>query len=196
MNVLLSIRQFLNDMRRQKLRSAMTMFGIFWGTCSIVLLFAFGKGITEAQLKSQRGLGENIAIIWPGITNKEFQGLPKGRRIRPTEEDCRYLQARATTIAHISPENGRPMYLQYGANKTRRQVIGVWPEFGPMRNLVPLLGSRFINQRDVDERKRVIFIGNEIARSCSAAPNSRSTTTRRSANRYSSTAFHTPSSAS
>ena len=68
---IVTIKQFLNDLRRQKLRSAMTMFGIFWGTCSIVLLFAFGKGITEAQLKSQRGMGDNIAIFWPGITSKE-----------------------------------------------------------------------------------------------------------------------------
>ena len=63
-------KQFFNDIRRQKLRSMLTMFGIFWGTCSIVLLFAFGKGIGEAQIKSQKGMGENIAIVWPGITSK------------------------------------------------------------------------------------------------------------------------------
>ena len=109
MNVFLSIKQFLNDMRRQKLRSLMTMFGIFWGTCSIVLLFAFGKGITEQQLKSQRGMGENIVIVWPGITSKEYQGLPKGRRIRPTDDDVNYIKERARTIARIAPENGRGM---------------------------------------------------------------------------------------
>ena len=61
-------KQFFNDMRRQKLRTAMTTFGIFWGTCSIVLLFAFGQGLREQQIKSQKGLGENIAIYWPGST--------------------------------------------------------------------------------------------------------------------------------
>ena len=75
MNVFLSVKQFFADLRRQKLRTAMTMFGIFWGTCSIVLLFAFGNGMTEAQLKSQRGMGENIAIFWGGITSKDFKGL-------------------------------------------------------------------------------------------------------------------------
>jgi len=101
---LLSFKQFFNDLRRQKLRSTLTMFGIFWGTSSIVLLFAFGKGITEAQVKSQKGLGDNIAIIWPGVTSKEFAGLPTGRRIRLTEEDIIFLKSRAQTIAHISPE--------------------------------------------------------------------------------------------
>lgn len=163
MNVFLSIKQFLNDMRRQKLRSLMTMFGIFWGTCSIVLLFAFGKGITEQQLKSQRGMGENILIIWPGITANEYQGLPKGRRIRPTDDDVHYIKKRARTIARIAPENGRSMNLKFGKQLTRRTVIGVWPEYGIMRNLVPQLGSRFINQLDLDKRRRVIFLGNLIA---------------------------------
>jgi len=163
MNVFLSIKQFLNDMRRQKLRSLMTMFGIFWGTCSIVLLFAFGKGITEQQLKSQRGMGENIVIVWPGITSKEYQGLPKGRRIRPTDDDVNYIKERARTIARIAPENGRGMNLKFGKQLTRRTVMGVWPEYGIMRNLVPQVGSRFINQLDLDKRRRVIFLGNLIA---------------------------------
>ncbi len=71
----------------RELRTFMTMGGILWGTLAIVLLFAFGKGIHEAQMKSQKGMGENIAIVWPGMTTKPWQGLPKGRNIRFTEED-------------------------------------------------------------------------------------------------------------
>jgi putative ABC transport system permease protein len=164
MNVFLSIKQFMSDLRRQKLRTVMTMFGIFWGTCSIVLLFAFGKGITEQQLKSQRGMGENILIVWPGITAKEFAGLPKGRRIRPDEDDVRYIQARSKTIERISPENGRNMTLKYGKQTTQQEVIGVWPEFGVMRNLVPQYGSRFINEKDIQDRRRVIFLGDALAK--------------------------------
>ncbi len=163
MNVFLSIKQFFNDLRRQKLRSIMTMFGIFWGTCSIVLLFAFGRGITEAQLKSQKGMGENILVIWPGITAKEFQGLPKGRRIRPTDDDVLYIKERAKTIARIAPENGRGMNLKFGRQLTRRTAMGVWPEYGIMRNIIPQLGSRFINELDLDQRRRVIFLGNLLA---------------------------------
>jgi len=164
MHILLSLKQFLSDLRRQKLRTVMTMFGIFWGTCSIVLLFAFGKGITAQQLKSQKGLGENILIVWPGITSKDFAGLPKGRRVQPNEDDIAYIKERAKTIERISPENGRDMTVKYGKQNTRRQVIGVWPEFGVMRNLVPTYGSRFINERDIKDRRRVIFLGDALAK--------------------------------
>ena len=141
----------------------MTMFGIFWGTCAIVLLFAFGKGLTEAQMKSQKGMGENILIVWPGITAKEFNGLPRGRRIRPTDDDVRFLKQNAQTLAHISPENGRHMTLKYGRQTHRRFVDGVWPEYCIMRNIIPQFGSRFINEPDLQNRRRVIFLGDILA---------------------------------
>jgi len=158
-----TIKQFFNDMRRQKLRTMMTMFGIFWGTCSIVLLFAFGKGLTEQQIKSQKGMGENIAIFWPGITSKEYKGLPKGRRIWPTENDVKLIKMKAENILRISPEYSRGnVMLKYGKNSTLRQIVGVWPEYWEMRNVIPAFGSRFINERDMKGERRVIFIGDKL----------------------------------
>ncbi len=157
----LSFKQFFNDMRRQKMRMLLTTFGIFWGTCAIVLLFAFGKGLTEAQMKSQKGLGENIAIVWPGMTSREFRGLPKGRRIRFTEDDVALIKAKAVTVERISPEYSRwSVTFKRGRKTFSKQMIGVWPEFGAMRNVIPDVGSRFINDLDMAERRRVIFIGN------------------------------------
>lgn len=159
----LSVKQFFNDLRRQKLRTFLTMFGIFWGTCSIVLLFAFGKGLREQQIKSQKGLGENIAIFWPGVTSKPYRGLPRGRRVSFTEEDVRLIKSRATKIARISPEFSKwNVVLKYGKNTTNRNIVGVWPEFGEMRNLIPDAGSRFITDIDMDEKRRVVFIGNKL----------------------------------
>lgn len=159
----LSFRQFVNDMRRQKLRTALTTFGIFWGSCSIVLLFAFGTGLKEQQIKEQKGLGENIAIFWPGITAKEFSGLPKGRRIRPTESDIRLIKNKSKTISRISPEFKRwRVLLRVGKNSTTRSVAGVWPEFGEMRNIIPQIGSRFINNLDIKKRRRVVFLGDKL----------------------------------
>ncbi len=158
---LITIKQFLNDLRRQKLRSLLTMFGIFWGSCAIVLLFAFSKGIGDAQLKSSKGMGDNICIFWPGLTSKEYKGLPKGRRIWPTEDDIELLKNTAMSIGRISPEFRRwSQFIKYNKNLTRSPVIGVWPEFGLMRNLIPDIGSRFINNIDQAERRRVVFIGN------------------------------------
>lgn len=150
-------------MRRQKLRTLLTMFGIFWGTCSIVLLFAFGKGMGDAQLKSQKGMGENIAIFWPGLTSKVYKGLPKGRRIRATEQDIRLIKSSAQTLNLISPEYSKwQVNMKHGDQSTVRNIVGIWPEFGEMRNLIPDYGSRFINDRDISEKRRVVFLGNRL----------------------------------
>ncbi len=139
------------------------MFGIFWGTCSIVLLFAFGQGIRESQIEAQKGLGENIIIFWPGVTSKKFHGLPQGRRIFFTEDDVVLIKKKAHTLAHVSPEYSRwNILFKHGKNSTTRSVVGVWPEFGEMRNLIPEAGSRFLNERDMRERRRVIFIGDGL----------------------------------
>ncbi len=163
MRPLYTIKQFFNDMRRQKLRTALTTFGIFWGTCSIILLFAFGKGIKEAQIKSQKGLGENIAIFWPGITSKDYQGLPRGRRIRFTEDDIAMVKSRAQKVERISPEYSKwNVPMKAGKNTTLRNVVGVWPEFGDMRNLIAESGSRFLNESDQIDKRRVVFIGDRL----------------------------------
>lgn len=160
-----TIKQFFNDMRRQKLRTALTTFGIFWGTCSIVLLFAFGEGLRQQQIKSQKGLGENIGIFWPGVTSKEFKGMPKGRNIIMTEEDVELIKSRSTCISLISPEFSKwNVSLKYGKNNTVRNVIGVWPDFGTMRNLIADTGSRWINNNDIADKRRVLFIGDLLAK--------------------------------
>jgi putative ABC transport system permease protein len=160
---LATFKQFLSDMRRQKLRTLLTMFGIFWGTCSIVLLFAFGKGIGDAQIKSQKGMGENIAIFWPGLTSKPYKGLPRGRRIRFTEQDIRLIKSTARTIDRISPEYSKwRVPMKVGQQNTIRNVVGIWPEFGEMRNLIPDVGSRFISELDIRDKRRVVFIGNRL----------------------------------
>lgn len=159
------IRQFFNDVRRQKLRTLLTTFGIFWGTCSIVLLFAFGQGIREQQIKSQKGMGENIAIYWPGITSKDFKGLPHGRRVNFDEDDVLMIKNKSQGLLRISPEYSKwNVTMKVGKNTTLRNIVGVWPEFGEMRNLIPGEGSRFVNDNDFSEKRRVIFIGDLLAK--------------------------------
>lgn len=161
---LLSIRQFFRDMRSQKLRTLLTMFGILWGTVSIVILMAFGTGLQEYQVMRFNGLGESITILWPGITSKPWQGLPRGRQIRLTEDDVALMKKSLPSIKLISPEfSAYNVMLKSRRNNMTAMVGGVWPEFSEMRNLIPQAGGRFINDKDMTEKRRTIFIGDELA---------------------------------
>ncbi|RKX30153.1 MAG: ABC transporter permease [Candidatus Zixiibacteriota bacterium] len=161
---LLSIRQFFRDMRHQKLRTFMTMFGILWGTAAVIILLGFGTGLYKYQIKRFKGLGENICIFWPGLTSKPWKGLPRGRRIRFTEEDVARIKASVTSLKRISPEFARSSVpMKTGRNNLVARVAGVWPEFSEMRNLIPQAGGRFINAMDMAEKRRVVFLGNRLA---------------------------------
>src|SRR5512146_93376 len=131
-----AIRQLLADLRGQKLRTALTLFGIVWGTVAVTLLLAFGYGLKRQLVKSTAGLGDRIAIAWPGLTSKPWEGLGKGRRIRVTEEDVEAVRRTTTQITAISSEYQETLKLHYGVKTVAIDVSGVSPEFGAMRNMI------------------------------------------------------------
>jgi putative ABC transport system permease protein len=155
--------QLARDMKSQKLRTFLTIFGIVWGTVAISLLLAFGTGMHKQMIKNTAGLGDRIAIVWPGLTSKAWEGLGKGRRIRVAEEDVEYLRANAPNIRGISSEYAANMRVVYGTKTIAVDVSGVSPVFGPMRNMIPDWGGRFINDLDMKNQRRTVFVGNKLA---------------------------------
>jgi putative ABC transport system permease protein len=155
-------RQLHRDLRSQKLRTLLTVFGLVWGTVAVTLLLAFGTGLKKQLVKSTAGLGDRICIAWPGLTSIPFEGLGKGRKIRLSEEDIEFVRARAEGIRGISSEYSKTMKLHYGLKTWPVDVSGVSPEFGWMRNLVPEAGGRFLNPLDISEERRVVFLGNKL----------------------------------
>jgi len=160
---LMFINQFLRDMRSQKLRTFLTLFGMIWGTTAVTLLLAFGEGLHVQMKKSAHGLGDKIVIMWPGRTGRPFEGLGKGRFIWFKEEDAFLLRREIKQMGQISPEYSQwSIQLKYGKNIYSQNVIGVYPVFADMRNMIPDPGGRFINDLDIKNRRRVVFIGNRL----------------------------------
>lgn len=162
MKALIIFKQFFQDIRRQKLRTILTTFGIVWGTAAIIILIAFGEGIYKFQVKRFKGLGERLVIIWPGETSIPFRGLPKGRLIRFTDDDIMMLKNEIPEIIVASPEYSSNAPLTYERKTVSQNVIGVRPEFAIARNIIPEEGGRFLNDIDFEYRKRTIFIGTKI----------------------------------
>ena len=151
------------DIRSQKLRTFLTMFGIVWGTVSVSLLLAFGKGLQRQMIVNSSGIGDAICIAWPGLTSVPYEGLGKGRKINLNEEDVEAIRQEARGVNMISSEYSKTLKLNYGAKTIAIDISGVSPDFGPMRNLLPQKGGRFINPSDMAEQRRVLFIGNKMA---------------------------------
>ncbi len=157
------LRQFLRDLRSQKLRAALTLFGLVWGTTAVILLLAFGQGLQERLIKNIRGLGENIVICWPSQTSKPWEGLPRNRKITIKDEDIAALKRDVPGMAAISGEysDGSKKF-KVGHKVLVPGLTGADPVFAVMRNLIPQNGGRYVNDLDVDERRRVVFLGDGL----------------------------------
>lgn len=156
------ISQFIEDMKRQKLRCVLTMSGITWGTMAVILLLAFGESMREASMNAMSGMGSNIVVMGSGRTTKTYQGLPAGRPIRLRLDTAEYLRQQIPEIGEVSPEVQDYFTLIAGQVRQQYNGVGVIPEYGTMRKLPPEPGGRFINTLDVEQHRRVIFIGNEV----------------------------------
>lgn len=159
-----TLRQLFRDVRSQKLRTFLTVFGIVWGTVAVTLLLAFGRGLHKQMIKNSAGLGDRIAIAWPSLTSIPFEGLGRGRRIRVREEQIEAIRRETPGIVAISSEYNDTLKLHYGMKTIAIDCSGVDWSFGAMRNLIPQAGGRFINPIDVREQRRVLFLGDKIAR--------------------------------
>lgn len=165
MKTLYLLRMFYRELRRQRKRISLTIFALAWGTFSIVILLAFGEGLNRQMQIANKGLGTGIVIVSGGQTSIPYRGLGKGRRILLRKEDAELLKNKVPGIKYISPEGDRyANTLTYGRKSFTERVIGVYPSFEEMRTYYPQKGSRFINPVDLQNKRRVVFLGTEIAK--------------------------------
>lgn len=158
-----ALLQLHRDLKSQKLRTLLTVFGLVWGTVAVTLLLAFGAGLKKNLIKQTAGLGDRICISWPGLTSIPYQGLGKGRRIRITDEDLETVRPRVDGLKRMSSEYSDGWKMVYNLKTYPVDVSGVSPEFGEMRNLIPVPGGRFLNPLDMKNQRRVVFLGNKVA---------------------------------
>lgn len=160
-----TLSQFFHDVRAQKLRTTLTILGITWGTVAVVVLLAFGSGLEKQNRKNMHGMGDGIVVLFGGRTTVPFDGFPDGRGINLRVEDAAMLSREVADIAQISPEyrnSGVPV--RRGTSITAPTLTGIDPVYGDMRNIIPEPGGRFINGLDVEGRRRVVVLGDEIKR--------------------------------
>src|SRR5713226_10003447 len=157
------LKQLARDLKAEKLRTFLTIFGIVWGTVAISLMLAFGTGLHRQMIKNTAGLGDRIVIAWPGLTSVPFEGLGKGRRIRIRDEDVTAASRAIPGLKAISGEFSQNLKIDYATKTISAAASGVSPEFGAMRNLIPAAGGRFLDPIDFVQQRRVVFLGDKLA---------------------------------
>ena len=166
----LLLQEFWQDIKAHRIRAILTTSAITWGILAVTLLMAFGQGMSYRMREGFLNAGDMIIRVYGGQTTKHFAGLPLGRRILLREEDCEYLERNIPQIATAIPGLGRHVRLRNKDVISSTYMEGVYPDFEFLRRTFPAAGGRFLNSMDLQERRRVVFLGGEIAKELFGRP--------------------------
>jgi putative ABC transport system permease protein len=158
-----AITQVFQNLRANKLRSFLTMFGILWGVISVVVLSATGEGFQRGNQHVLEELGRNVAIVWPGRTSVQAGGERAGRRILFTIDDVRALQRDTSMIRVASPEINRSASVKSVYNAASLSVHGIEPQYQEIRT-IDIERGRGLRFSDEEQALRVAVIGADASR--------------------------------
>lgn len=156
-------QEILSTIKKNKLRTALTMFGVFWGIFMLILLLGSGTGLENGAKQGFGGFATNSAFLWARKTTMPYEGFQAGRFIKMDNNDAEAIIANVQGIEYLAPRNQLGGF-RGGNNVTRNEktgaftVQGDYPQFQYIesRNIIE---GRWMNELDIEEYRKVCVIG-------------------------------------
>ncbi|QIL76168.1 ABC transporter permease [Hymenobacter sp. HDW8] len=156
-------QEILGTMRRNKLRTFLTAFGVFWGIFMLVLLLGAGKGMENGIFKEFGSGARNSLYISGGKTSIPYNGLKPGREIKLTNVDQDAIRRQIDGVELLATRNR--LFGEYtimrGTKNGSYQVFGASADFFELNGEV-LHSGRLLNPMDVIERRKVMILGEKV----------------------------------
>ena len=153
-----SYREVLDTLTRNKSRSFLTGFGVFWGVFMLVALMGGGQGLKELLQQNFAGFATNSAMVWAQPTTKAYKGFRKGRMWSMDYKDVERLHRSVPELDVVTPllfSNGGTAY--YGDRKATIGISGAMPEFQRV-NEPKMYYGRYIDDADIRDHRKVCVI--------------------------------------
>lgn len=156
-------QEIWQTIRRNKWRSLMTAFGVFWGILMLVVLVGLGHGVFNGIASSIKSIPGNSIILGGGYTSMPYKGLGRERSITMENEDLELLKTSLGARAkHITPLNSAGSYnANVGEQNMSCSLVGTTQDY---LHVIPsqLIYGRYLNQVDLHERRKVCVIGRQV----------------------------------
>jgi len=160
-------QEILNTLRRHKLRTALTAFGVFWGIFMLTVLLGAGKGL-ENGVNEGFPRTTNTVWIWSqGTTQIPFQGMPIGRQIGLKPENVDAIARNVGSVGFITGQNSVGLWggvPPYTVRKSRNGAFSIQGGFAGMENInsLRIIQGRSVNSLDEQQRRKVAVIGQRV----------------------------------
>lgn len=147
---------------RNKRRSLLTAFGVFWGIFMLVAMMGAGNGLAEGVVSNVKGFSENSAFFFTNATTEPYKGFQKGRYWNFKEEDLDILENQLSDIKYTLPFlMGSDVTVSHGERSTSCSTKGLSYRYPDMMPQIMLYG-RYLNPVDVRDRRKVCVIGKKV----------------------------------
>ena len=149
---------------RNKTRSLLTCFGVFWGILMLVILLGAGAGLKNAVLGETEGVATNSVFFFSDRTSKPYKGFNKGRSWNIRNRDIEAIRRDVEGVDQVAPMifgASGDKNVVFGVNSGTYQVKGVTPAYFQIE-VQNLLYGRLLNEIDERERRKVCTIGESV----------------------------------
>jgi putative ABC transport system permease protein len=156
------LKEIWQTITRNKTRSLLTAFGVFWGVFLLVVLSSTGNGFENGMMRQVEGVTPNTGLFFSGTTSEPYKGYQKGRKWSMTLSDLEAIKNNIPNVVAISPEasvwTSEDKNVVFGNRSGSYTVKGVMPEYNNiMRSRI--LKGRFINDADIANHRKVCLLG-------------------------------------
>ncbi|MEQ9306097.1 MAG: ABC transporter permease, partial [Marinoscillum sp.] len=152
--------------KKHKLRTALTSFGVFWGIFMLVLLLGAGNGLHNGVLQNFN-IAKNAVFVWTEVTSVPYAGFQAGRSIDMTNEDYKAL-LNLDGIKTVSPRirvssrfGGGQITMSYDNRDVSYALMGDYPQYMDIQPLW-ITEGRFINPIDIDQKRKIVVLGRRV----------------------------------
>jgi putative ABC transport system permease protein len=154
------------SVRRNKLRTSLTGFAVSWGIFMLIVLLGAGNGLQNSFRQGEGDFASNTMMVGGGRTSKPYDGLKEGRRIRIDEKDVALTGSNvfADHIDQVIATVSTSGTMSYGKKSVSATIEGNYPERQEMEK-IDLLYGRYVNQKDIDDKRKVIILPENTAES-------------------------------
>ncbi len=162
MNLLEIVRQSIDSLLRNRLRSGLTMLGIVWGLVTVVLLLSYGRSVGVEVLNGFMGLGNNVIMMWGGQTSMQAGGERSGKKIKFLDGDTEAIRDAVPFLTAVSSESDDGFSFKYGSKVVNISTKAIEFPYGGMRKL-NIEQGRYFEPADFTEHRQVVIFGPHAA---------------------------------
>lgn len=159
-------QEVFDTLGANKLRTALTAFGVLWGIFMLIIMLGAGSGLKNGVTSEFQGFATNSLYIWTQKTTMPYKGLPAGRWFSMNNEDTEAIRQLVPEAKIIAPRNEVGGW-RGSANVVRgirTGAFGIKGDYPEVVEIQPMVASegRLLNRKDVDDKRKVAVIGSKV----------------------------------